>query len=56
MCKTGTQRKSLKAQAIYINSAKQYQGQYIPKESIIKDSAARINFFLHREQWKVEID
>ena len=43
-----TQGKSLKAQVIYINSAKQNQGQYIPQESIIskftkkaKDSAAQ---------------
>ena len=28
-----TQGKSLKAQVIYINSAKQNQGQYIPQEA-----------------------
>ena len=47
----------LKAQVIYINSAKQHQGQYIPQESIIskftkklKTPQPRINLFLHREQ------
>ena len=52
-----TQGKSLKAQAIYINSAKQDQGYYIPQESIIKDSTAQDSYTESSEKKKfVKID